>query len=215
MITAIILTMYAVSVWSMRTCELYYTSMPENASFRESMWLSAITFLTVGYGDLTPNTHCGRFIAVSTAMMGLCSTALLVAVIARRLEQTNSERYVHNFLVRVHFRNKFKSAAADVIKYAVKVFSLRKRRGIPVSAMDRTVLQWRLTSAIRTMRSSRAAQAEVEEASVGLSEVCQLISTLNKRQQASRELQKEMLGKLEELQCQMKALTGAKGSSST
>jgi len=110
--------------------------MPENATFREFMCLSATTFLTAGYGDLTPNTHCGRFIAVSTAMMGLCSTALLVAVIAHRLEQTNRERYVHNFLVCVH---KFRSATADVIKHAVKIFSLRKRRGIPVSAMDRTV----------------------------------------------------------------------------
>ncbi|KAK7114820.1 small conductance calcium-activated potassium channel protein 2-like [Littorina saxatilis] len=202
-ITAIILTMYAVSVWSMRTCELYYTSMPENTSVSEAMWLSAITFLTVGYGDLTPNTHCGRFIAVSTAMMGLCSTALLVAVIARKLEQTHRERYVHNFLLRMHLRNRFKAAASDVVKYTVKLCWLRKRGGIPVSALDRTVLQWRLTSAIRTMRSSRAAQAEVEEASVGLTEVCQLISTLDKRQQAAQEAQQEMVQKIDALHSQM------------
>jgi hypothetical protein len=61
-----------------------------------------------GYGDITPQTHCGRFIAVFTAMMGLCTTALLVAVIAKKLEQTHTERYVYNFLVRVHLRNKFK-----------------------------------------------------------------------------------------------------------
>ena len=48
------------------------------------------------------------------------------------------------------------------------------------------MMQRRLTSAIRTMRSSRAAEAEVEEASAGLSEVCQLISTLNKRQGVDR-----------------------------
>ena len=52
------------------------------------MWLSAITFLTVGYGDLTPMTHCGRFIAIVTGLMGLASTALLVAVLAKKLEQT-------------------------------------------------------------------------------------------------------------------------------
>ncbi|XP_076449338.1 small conductance calcium-activated potassium channel protein 2-like isoform X2 [Babylonia areolata] len=200
-IAAIILAMYAVSVWSMRTCELYYTHMPEKLSVPESMWLAAITFLTVGYGDLTPTTNCGRFIAVCTATMGLCSTALLVAVIARKLEQTHQERYVHNFLVRVHLRNRFKAAAADVIKLTLKLWGQKKRRGrIPVSAMDRTVLQWRLRSAIRTMRSTRASQAEVEEASVGLSEVCQLLGVLDKRQQAWESGQREVMRRLQVLQ---------------
>lgn len=33
------------------------------------MWLIAITFLSVGYGDIVPNTYCGRGIAVATGMM--------------------------------------------------------------------------------------------------------------------------------------------------
>lgn len=33
------------------------------------MWLIAITFLSVGFGDIVPNTYCGRGIAVSTGMM--------------------------------------------------------------------------------------------------------------------------------------------------
>ena len=33
------------------------------------MWLIAITFLSVGYGDIVPNTYCGRGIAVTTGMM--------------------------------------------------------------------------------------------------------------------------------------------------
>ena len=34
-----------------------------------TMWLIAITFLSVGYGDIVPNTYCGRGIAVATGMM--------------------------------------------------------------------------------------------------------------------------------------------------
>lgn len=156
-----------------------------------------------GYGDVTPKTHCGRFIAVSTAMMGLCSTALLVAVIGKKLEQTHSERYVYNFLIMVHLRNKFKASAADVVKHAIKLFSLRRKRKVPASAFDRTVLHWRLNSAIRTMRSTRAAQAELEEASVGLTEVCQLISTVDKRLKETRESQKELLDKMAAMQRQL------------
>ena len=33
------------------------------------MWLVAITFLSVGYGDIVPNTYCGRGICVTTGMM--------------------------------------------------------------------------------------------------------------------------------------------------
>src|SRR6218665_1709929 len=34
-----------------------------------SMWLIAITFLSVGYGDIVPNTYCGRAITVCTGVM--------------------------------------------------------------------------------------------------------------------------------------------------
>lgn len=33
------------------------------------MWMIAITFLSVGYGDIVPNTYCGRGIAVCTGLM--------------------------------------------------------------------------------------------------------------------------------------------------
>jgi potassium intermediate/small conductance calcium-activated channel subfamily N member 3 len=34
-----------------------------------SMWMIAITFLSVGYGDIVPNTYCGRAIAVGAGIM--------------------------------------------------------------------------------------------------------------------------------------------------
>lgn len=36
------------------------------------MWLIAITFLSIGYGDIVPYTYCGRAIAVSTGIMVCC-----------------------------------------------------------------------------------------------------------------------------------------------
>ena len=93
------------------------------------MWLIAITFLSVGYGDIVPNTYCGRGIAVTTGIMvsrtnqrnvlvaedpsasvtrssywcvspqGAGCTALLVAVVSRKLELTRAEKHVHNFMM--------------------------------------------------------------------------------------------------------------------
>lgn len=34
-----------------------------------SMWMISITFLSIGYGDIVPNTYCGRSIAVITGVM--------------------------------------------------------------------------------------------------------------------------------------------------
>ena len=51
----------------------------EHANLLNTMWLIAITFLSVGYGDIVPNTYCGRGIAVTTGMMvsqDLCCIAL-------------------------------------------------------------------------------------------------------------------------------------------
>jgi hypothetical protein len=38
--------------------------------YRDAVWLTMITFLTVGYGDFFPNTYAGRYIEILTAMCG-------------------------------------------------------------------------------------------------------------------------------------------------
>jgi len=41
----------------------------QHKNLLNSMWLLSITFLSVGYGDIVPNTYCGRGIAVCTGVM--------------------------------------------------------------------------------------------------------------------------------------------------
>lgn len=52
----------------------------EHANLLNAMWLIAITFLSVGFGDIVPNTYCGRGIAVSTGMMVNIRVALTVSL---------------------------------------------------------------------------------------------------------------------------------------
>ncbi|ODM90551.1 Small conductance calcium-activated potassium channel protein [Orchesella cincta] len=80
------------------------------------MWLIAITFLSVGYGDIVPNTYCGRGIAVTTGIMGAGCTALLVAVVSRKLELTRAEKHVHNFMMDTQLTKRLKNAAANVLR---------------------------------------------------------------------------------------------------
>ena len=51
----------------------------EHANLLNTMWLIAITFLSVGYGDIVPNTYCGRGIAVTTGMMVSIYTLSIVS----------------------------------------------------------------------------------------------------------------------------------------
>jgi len=41
----------------------------QHKNLLNSMWLIAITFLSVGYGDIVPNTYCGRAIAVCSGIV--------------------------------------------------------------------------------------------------------------------------------------------------
>ena len=41
----------------------------EYGNILNSLWLVAITFLCVGYGDIVPNTYCGRGICLLCGIM--------------------------------------------------------------------------------------------------------------------------------------------------
>ena len=41
----------------------------DHVNLLNSMWLIAVTILCVGYGDIVPNTYCGRSISVVCGMM--------------------------------------------------------------------------------------------------------------------------------------------------
>jgi voltage-gated potassium channel len=54
-------------------------------SFFDSLWWSASTITTVGYGDIYPITAIGRLIAVFTMLIGVSTLAVVTARIAKFL----------------------------------------------------------------------------------------------------------------------------------
>ncbi|XP_017741397.1 intermediate conductance calcium-activated potassium channel protein 4 isoform X3 [Rhinopithecus roxellana] len=69
----------------------------------DTLWLIPITFLTIGYGDVVPGTMWGKIVCLCTGVMGVCCTALLVAVVARKLEFNKAEKHVHNFMMDIQY----------------------------------------------------------------------------------------------------------------
>lgn len=63
-----------------------FADAPKN--WCESLYLSAITALTVGYGDLVPKSPVGRIVAVCLGLLGILFTGIVVAAAIKALEKT-------------------------------------------------------------------------------------------------------------------------------
>jgi hypothetical protein len=58
---------------------------PRTLNFLESLYVTVITFCTVGFGDITPASNLGRTISGATAILGVISWGFFVAAVYRRL----------------------------------------------------------------------------------------------------------------------------------
>ena len=52
------------------------------SSIPAAMWWSVITLTTVGYGDVSPITAVGKLLGAVTALLGVCTLALLTGIVA-------------------------------------------------------------------------------------------------------------------------------------
>ncbi|KAF8566840.1 hypothetical protein P879_01878 [Paragonimus westermani] len=114
MLLIFILSVWIITSWIMRVCERQIN--PDLDKMLNTMWLIAVTFLSIGYGDVVPNTHCGRSISVIAGVMGSACTALVVAVVARKLELTRAEKHVHNFMQDNKVYKQLRHSAANVLR---------------------------------------------------------------------------------------------------
>lgn len=117
------------NLWVFAIYSRYHDNQDITSNFLGAMWLISITFLTIGYGDMVPNTYCGKGVCLLTGIMvslrqleelkvvtnmsakrwnllsyvcapqGAGCTALVVAVVAKKLELTKAEKHVHNFMM--------------------------------------------------------------------------------------------------------------------
>lgn len=71
-------------------CLLIYSRYHDNqditSNFLGAMWLISITFLTIGYGDMVPNTYCGKGVCLLTGIM----------VSLRQLEEFKEQKVAAN-----------------------------------------------------------------------------------------------------------------------
>ena len=172
-LTVLMLSSFIISSWLLRACEMYHDE--RHASFLNSMWLISITFLSVGYGDIVPNSYCGRGIAVLTGIFGAGCTALVVAVLARKLELSRAEKYVHNFVIDVELDKRYKVAAANILKAGWFVYKNKKLGKMTIVRR----YQRKLLKAIHSIRDVKQEQRRLVDSGVTMVEMFKAQNHIN------------------------------------
>ncbi|KAI3381917.1 hypothetical protein SNEBB_010692 [Seison nebaliae] len=108
-----IISYVSIASWTLRACESNDSNI---LTFPSAVWLVAITFLAIGYGDVVPKTIIGRIVCVMSGLMGAFCTALVVAVLARKLELSRAEKHVHNFMMDTALNKQLKNTAANILR---------------------------------------------------------------------------------------------------
>ena len=69
---------------------VFYVTEPEVKTIGDGMWWALVTITTVGYGDITPLTTTGRFVASALMFVGLGLVASVTAIV--------SVKFIQNFV---------------------------------------------------------------------------------------------------------------------
>ncbi|XP_015681523.1 small conductance calcium-activated potassium channel protein 3 [Protobothrops mucrosquamatus] len=206
------ISLWIIAAWTVRVCERYHDQQDVTSNFLGAMWLISITFLSIGYGDMVPHTYCGKGVCLLTGIMGAGCTALVVAVVARKLELTKAEKHVHNFMMDTQLTKRIKNAAANVLRETWLIYKntklLKKIDHGKIRKHQRKFLQ-----AIHQLRNVKMEQRKLSDQANTLVDLSKmqnvmydLITELNDR---SEDLEKQLGGlesKLEQLATHFSAL---------
>lgn len=188
-----------VNSYSLRMCEYYALDGHAETFFMQAIWMTCVTFLTLGYGDVVPRTTCGRILAIFTGMMGVGLMALCVAVLTRKLEQTRGEKYVHTFVQQFKMDKKYKNAAAKVVTEFFVICRLR-RQGVDLTDDRYVIHRRRLLRAVRAMTHARYLRMQVGESLIGPVEVNKNVTEVYELMENVREDQNNMKDRIENME---------------
>ncbi|XP_028672418.1 small conductance calcium-activated potassium channel protein 1a isoform X1 [Erpetoichthys calabaricus] len=191
---------WIIAAWTVRVCERYHDKQEVTSNFLGAMWLISITFLSIGYGDMVPHTYCGKGVCLLTGIMGAGCTALVVAVVARKLELTKAEKHVHNFMMDTQLSKRVKNTAANVLRETWLIYKHTKL----VKKIDHARVrkhQRKFLQAIHQLRSVKMEQRKLNDQANTLVDLAKtqnvMYDLVSELQERSEDLEKR-IGTLED-----------------
>uniref|UniRef100_A0A3B4BYP0 Calmodulin-binding domain-containing protein n=1 Tax=Pygocentrus nattereri TaxID=42514 RepID=A0A3B4BYP0_PYGNA len=199
------ISLWIIAAWTVRACERYHDNQDVTSNFLGAMWLISITFLTIGYGDMVPNTYCGKGVCLLTGIMGAGCTALVVAVVAKKLELTKAEKHVHNFMMDTQLTKRVKNTAANVLRETWLIYKNTKL----VRKMDHARVRKHQRKFLQAIHHAKTKKANIKYVLVSTQNIMyDLISDLNERGEDTEKRIAVLETKLETLLSNLQALPG-------
>ncbi|XP_072338455.1 small conductance calcium-activated potassium channel protein 2-like isoform X2 [Scyliorhinus torazame] len=205
---------WIIAAWTVRVCERYHDKQEVTSNFLGAMWLISITFLSIGYGDMVPHTYCGKGVCLLTGIMGAGCTALVVAVVARKLELTKAEKHVHNFMMDTQLTKRVKNTAANVLRETWLIYKHTKL----VKKIDHAKVrkhQRKFLQAIHQLRGVKMEQRKLNDQANTLVDLAKtqnvMYDILSELQEKNEDLEKRIVTletKLDSLTVSLQALPG-------
>ena len=132
-----------------------------------------------------------------TGLIGVFSTALLISVLAQKLQLTRSEKYVHHFDLNLQLAKERRCEAANIIKFAVKVWYLKRR----YRRTSRQCLQAerKLFRSIHTNQRLEQVQRKLTDNCLGLPELLNLQRDVSMKTEDTAECLLEMQTKIKDI----------------
>ncbi|CAJ0582168.1 unnamed protein product, partial [Mesorhabditis spiculigera] len=151
---------WTVMAWMVTQCERYaYPNLPGYQHLLDFIWFEIITFFSIGYGDIKVHTYCGRALAMLTALVGTVFSSILIALMARRMALSSSEKRVNHLIAESQLNITHKNCAARVLQNTWRTV-LRRRDAEREAAPSKSMLKLRaaqraLLRAVIEFRRSR------------------------------------------------------------
>ena len=119
-------------------------------------------------------------IAAITALIGVLSTALLISVLADRLQLTRSEKYVSDYVAGIDLAKERKIQAANVIKYTIKLWYLKRTRQSKRSS-EYIKIERRLFRSMHHNQQLKQEQSKLVDSCLGFPEIMTIQRDVNNR----------------------------------
>eukprot|EP00002_Diphylleia_rotans_P034832 TRINITY_DN7518_c0_g1_i1.p1 TRINITY_DN7518_c0_g1~~TRINITY_DN7518_c0_g1_i1.p1 ORF type:complete len:482 (+),score=88.27 TRINITY_DN7518_c0_g1_i1:76-1521(+) len=93
-------------------------------TFDASLWFTAVTMMTVGYGDLVAKSLVGRVCAVIAGVLGILLSSLCVAVMSGFLNLSRRQRFAVDWVSKAYLDECVENEAARVIQVSSLIIIL-------------------------------------------------------------------------------------------